>query len=314
VTPADSLEGRVALVTGGGRGIGLAIARELARRGARVVVADNGSDIAGRGADPGVARAAAEEVGGRALAFAESVADPAGARAAVDLAATRCGGLDIVVNSAAILRDAFVFKGDPADFDAVVRTDLSAAYYVLAAATPLMREQAKAGRGGAPYGWGRVVNVVSTAGLYGNYGQAAYASAKAGLVGLTRVVALDMARSGVTCNAVAPFAATRVTESIVPVNEAQADYKRRALAVPPAPVARFVAYLCSPAAARVTGQLFGVRGREAFVFSQPRPAARIVTGADWTTAELAAAVEAELAPRFAELVTDLETFNTDPVV
>jgi NAD(P)-dependent dehydrogenase (short-subunit alcohol dehydrogenase family) len=314
LTPADSLEGRVALVTGGGRGIGRAIAQELVRRGARVVVADNGTDIAGRGADATVAAEAAAALGGAGEPFAESVADPAGARAAVELAVARFGGLDLVVNNAAILRDAFVFKGDPADFDAVVRTNLSAAYYVLAAATPLLREQARAGRGGAPYGWGRVVNVVSTAGLYGNYGQAAYASAKAGLVGLTRVVALDMARSGVTCNAVAPFAATRVTGSIVPANEGQAAYKRRALAVPAWPVAAFVAYLCSPAARGVTGQLFAVRGRELFLFGQPRPVARLVTGPGWGAAELAAAVDAELAGRFADPSTDLEAFNTDPVV
>ena len=153
--------------------------------------------------------------------------------------------------------------------------------------------------------------MVSTAGLYGNYGQAAYASAKAGLVGLTRVVALDMQRSQVTCNAVAPFAATRVTESIRPANPAQAAYKERALTVPTQAVGELVAWLAGPEAAGVTGQLFGVRGKEIFLFSQPRPAARLVNS---ETAPLGAAIAASLAPHFVPLTTDLEAFATDPIV
>ena len=126
----------------------------------------------------------------------------------------------------------------------------------------------------------------------------------------TRVVAMDMARSQVTCNAVAPFAATRVTESIQPANEAQAEYKEIALTLPPESVADFVAYLCSPEARNVSGQLFGVRGREIFLFSQPRPAARLVRN----EGDLAEAIEAEFAPLFTELTTDLEAFNTKPVL
>ncbi len=109
------------------------------------------------------------------------------------LAVKKFGGLDILVNNAAILRDAFVFKLEPRDWEAVIQTNLSAAAFMTAAATPVLRDNAKAARGGNPYGWGRIVNIVSTAGLYGNYGQAAYAGAKAGLVGLTRV---DGARHG----------------------------------------------------------------------------------------------------------------------
>src|SRR5262249_6789692 len=153
----------------------------------------------------------------------------------------RFGALDLVVNNAAVLRDSFIFKSERADWDRVIQTNLTGAWAVLAAATPVMRDAVKNGR--PP---GRIVNVISTAGLYGNYGQAAYASAKAGLVGLTRVVALDMARSKVNCNAVAPFAATRVTESIQPANSAQATYKERALRVPAGYVARLVSWLCSP--------------------------------------------------------------------
>lgn len=310
---ADSLAGRVALVTGGARGVGAAIARDLAARGVKLVIADNGTGIDGHGADPEPAKAIAAELD--ALAVAESVASPQAAAAAVARATERFGGLDIIVNNAAILRDAFLFKGDAGDWQAVLRNNLSAAYYVLLAATPVLRAQAKAGRGGADGGWGRIVNIVSTAGLYGNYGQAPYASAKAGLVGLTRVAALDMARSEVTSNAVAPFAHTRVTEIIQPANEAQATYKERALQVPADAVARFVAYLCTPAAAKVSGQIFGVRGREVFLFSQPRPSARILApAAGWTPESLAVAVESGLAEAFAPLETDLEAFNTEPFV
>jgi NAD(P)-dependent dehydrogenase (short-subunit alcohol dehydrogenase family) len=299
----QALAGRVALVTGGARGIGLAIARALAGAGARLVIADNGTGIAGEGADPAVARQAAAALGGDAAVHVESIASPASARAAVELACGRFGGLDILVNAAAILRDGFVFKAEPGDWEAVIRTNLSAAFYTINAATPVMREQAKAERGGGPYRWGRILNIVSTAGFYGNFGQAAYASAKAGLMGLTRATALDMARSQVTCNAIAPFARTRVTEAIRPANPAQAAYKERALRIDAAPVGAFAATLCGPAGDGVTGQLFGVRGREVFVFSQPRPAARALDGA-----------LDRLKPAFTPLQTDLEAFNTEPVI
>jgi NAD(P)-dependent dehydrogenase (short-subunit alcohol dehydrogenase family) len=309
------LAGRVAIVTGAATGIGKAIAADLVARGAKVVLADPGTSIGGDGCDPKATEAAASELGANAVAFSESIASPSTSAAAVALAVKRFGGLDIVINNAAILRDAFVFKLEPRDWDAVIQTNLSGAAFMIAAATPVLRDNAKAGRGGNPYGWGRIVNIVSTAGLYGNYGQAAYASAKAGLVALTRVTALDMARSGVTANAIAPFAATRVTESIKPANEGQTQYKARAMKVPAKHVATFVSFLCTPAAQKISGQLFGVRGREVFLFSQPRPIAKLAkTDGDWTPETLSAAVEHELAPKFTELSTDLEAFNTEPVV
>ena len=311
-----TLAGRVAIVTGGARGIGAAISTLLAERGASVVVADMGCAIDGRDGDPSVARSFAETLGENAVPYVDDMADPAAAREAVSLARERFGGIDILVNNAAILRDAFVFRGAAEDWDEVIRNNLSGAYYLISAATPAMRDQAKAGRGGGGrYDWGRIVNIVSSAAYIGNYGQASYASAKGGLTSLMRIAALDMARSGVTCNAVAPFAHSRVTETIKPANDEQAAYKERALRVPAEPVAALVGYLCAPAASGVTGQIFGVRGREVFLFSQPRPAARIVAEpGGWDEDALAAAIDAELRSAFAPLETDLEAFNTDPLV
>ena len=216
-----SLEGRSAIVTGAGRGIGRAIAESLAAAGASVIVADVGASIGGDGADPSPAKEVAETIGKKAIAFTESVASPGIAKHLVELAVKNFGGIDIVVNNAAILRDAFVFRADPRDWDAVIRNNLSAPFYLINAASGVMRDQGKSGRGGATYDWGRIVNIVSSAGLYGNLGQSAYASAKAGLFGLTRVAAMDLQRAAITVNAVAPFARTRVTDIIQPANEAQ---------------------------------------------------------------------------------------------
>jgi NAD(P)-dependent dehydrogenase (short-subunit alcohol dehydrogenase family) len=306
------LEGRSAVVTGSGRGIGRAIAEALAAQGASVIVADVGASIGGDGADPSPAREVAQAIGKKAIAFTESVASPGVARQLVETAVKSFGGIDIVVNNAAILRDAFVFRADPRDWDAVIRNNLSAAFYLINAASAVMREQGKSGRGGKNgYDWGRIVNIVSSAGLYGNLGQAAYASAKAGLFGLTRVAAMDLQRAAITVNAVAPFARTRVTDIIQPANEAQKIYKERALKIGAHHVANLVTALCAPAAKGITGQLLGVRGREVFLFGQPRPVARLEVE---KPEALADDLVGKLAGQFTDLTTDLEAFNTEPLV
>lgn len=303
-----NLNGRTAIVTGGARGIGLAIAEDLMRHGANVVIVDSGVSIAGEPAEPLLAEEVVRNKP-NAAAICADAADPATCREAVDLAIERFGAVDYVVNNAAILRDAFIFKADLVAWDAVIRTNLTAAFRMLAAATPVMRDAARNGR--AP---GAIVNITSSAGIYGNFGQAAYASAKAGLLGLTRVVAHDLARSKITANAIAPFAATRVTESIKPASEGQAAYKGRALQVPASYVARLVSFLCSPAANHISGQLFGVRGREIFLFNQPRPATKLVQPKGGFDLDAMPAAVKAIEPYFADLVTDLEAFSGDPLL
>ena len=304
-----NLSGRVALVTGGARGIGAAIVRALWENGASLVVADNGTGIDGRGEDTHLAAEFAAKFENRVVAITEDLAHAGAPRHAVELAHATFGGLDILVNNAAIIRDGLAFKANLEDFEAVLQTNLTSAFEAVRSATALMRDQAKAGRGGAHYRWGRIVNIVSTAGFYGNFGQSAYASSKAALFGLTRVVAHDMARSNVAVNAVAPFGATRVTESILPQNDEQSAYKAQALTIDPAHVGRFVAFLASDEAEAITGQLFGVRGREVFLFSQPRPVARISLEAGASSEELAQQVRVHFAASFTPLETDLEAFS-----
>ena len=231
------LEGRVAIVTGGGRSIGRAIATALAAAGARVVVADNGTSKDGADADPSIAREAAAAIGAKAIAFTDSIASPGAARQLVELAVKTFGGLDIVVHGAAIRRDAPVFHDDRGDWDAVIRNNLSAAFYLINAAAPVMRRQVDTARGGSGrYDWGRIVTLVSPPDPDGAAGHAASATARAGLIALTQTTAIDLADDRVTANAVAPLADSDANDVVTRVID-----------------------LCAPSGSAITGKLLGVR-------------------------------------------------------
>jgi NAD(P)-dependent dehydrogenase (short-subunit alcohol dehydrogenase family) len=202
-------DGRVAIVTGAGHGLGRQHALELAARGAKVVVNDLGGDRSGVGASAGPAQEVAEEItkaGGEAVASADSVADEDGAKAIVRTALDAFGRVDIVINNAGILRDRSIKNMTAAEYDAVIAVHLRGSFLVTSAAWPHLRENS----------YGRIVNTSSPAGLYGNFGQANYATAKMGLVGFTKTLAQEGAKYGIKANAIAPVAATRMTEDILP--------------------------------------------------------------------------------------------------
>ena len=235
-----TFDAQVAIVTGAGGGLGRSHALELARRGALVVVNDLGGAVDGTGGSATAAeRVVAEirEAGGEAVSNADSVATPEGGAAIVQCALDAFGRVDIVVNNAGILRDAAFKNVTPESLDAVIDVHLKGAFNVLRPAWPLMREQ----------NYGRIVNTSSGSGLFGNFGQSNYGAAKAGLMGLTRVLSIEGERNNVRANAIAPFAHTRMTEG-------QIDET-----VGPELISPFVAYLCH-ASCGITGQAYRVGG------------------------------------------------------
>jgi len=269
------LDGRVAVVTGSGRGIGREFALCMAGEGASVVVNDVGVSLDGRGTEEDPAANVCREIeaaGGHAVPNYDSVTDFAGAERMIGTAVESFGKIDILVNNAGIVRDRTLVKMDEADFDAVIAVHLKGSFNTARHAAPLMKDQ----------GYGRIINITSSAGLRGNFGQTNYGAAKAGLMGMTFIWAMELGRYGVTVNAVAPAGATRMTAGL---------YERSGQAVPPeqdpALNAPLVAFLASERAAHVNGQILGRSDYAFTLFQHPKQVAFMWKDGGFTPEELA---------------------------
>jgi NAD(P)-dependent dehydrogenase (short-subunit alcohol dehydrogenase family) len=284
------LAGRAAVVTGAGRGIGRAIAELLAAEGAAVVVNDLGSEVDGRGAARNVADDVVNAIrarGGTAVANYDSVADFQAAESIVDTAVREFGAIDVLVNNAGILRDRMIFNLSEEEWDAVIRVHLKGTFNCTRHASARMRQQRR----------GRIVSMSSTSGVFGNSGQANYGAAKDGIAGLTRVVARDLGRYGITVNAVCPGAATRMTATVG--DASRSARQRSGIASPggeqtlrlehtgPENVAPWVVYLATDAARDVNGQVFFVMGGLIALLDYPAPVRTIQKDGRWTPAEIA---------------------------
>jgi NAD(P)-dependent dehydrogenase (short-subunit alcohol dehydrogenase family) len=249
-------EGRVAIVTGAGRGIGRKHALSLARQGASVVVNDLGGAVDGSGSDLSPAEQVVEEIraaGGQAVANADSVSSWEGAQRLVNTAVETFGDLHVVVNNAGILRDRVLANMTEEEWDAVIDVHLKGTFAPSRWAVAYWREQAKAGK---PVS-GRIINTTSVSGIYGNPGQTNYGAAKAGIAAFTAIAALEVGRYGVTVNAVAPVALTRMTEGLGPAPETDEQREMRS----PRWIAPIVTWLASEESANVTGKVFEASGQ-----------------------------------------------------
>jgi len=301
-----SLDGKVVIVTGAGRGIGREIALRAAAEGAKVVVNDPGAATDGSGSDATPAEEVVAEIrknGGTAVANFDSVAEAVSASKIVQQAVDTYGRLDGVVNNAGILRDAIFHRMSVDAFEAVIKVHLMGSFYVSHAAARLFREQES----------GAFVHFTSTSGLIGNFGQANYAAAKLGIVGLSKSIALDMNRFNVRSNCVSPFAWSRMIGSIPTETEEEKARVARLQQMTPDKIAVLVAYLLGDAAKDVTGQIFAVRMNEIFLMGQSRPLRSVHRGEGWTPQTIASHAMPALKASFYGLDRSADVFNWDPV-
>ncbi|MEX0785602.1 MAG: SDR family NAD(P)-dependent oxidoreductase [Dehalococcoidia bacterium] len=295
---ADRLKDRVAIVTGAGRGIGRGVALLLAQEGANVVVNDYGVAVDGSTPNEGPAVEVVEEIklaGGNAVANADTVATVEGGERMVQQALDAFGRLDILINVAGILRDRMIFNMTEQEWDDVIAVHLKGHYCTTRPASVIFRQQR----------YGRIVNFSSGSGLNGNPGQANYGAAKAGIAGFTRVVARDLGRYGVTCNAISPGAATRMTQSVPETSrELRARAGIQSTGAPrqgslasmrdPEFVAPMTVYLCTDEAWNINGKIFAVSGGTISLLQEEVPMRSVIKGDMWTVEELRDLVPARL--------------------
>lgn len=297
---------KVVVVTGAGRGIGREIALLMAKHGAKVVVNDLGGGADGQGADKSVADqvvAEIKEAGGEAVANYDSVASMEGGAAIIQTALDTYGRIDVVVNNAGILRDRMIFNMTEEEWDAVIGVHLKGTFATVRAAAPHFRAQRS----------GRIINFTSTSGLIGNYGQSNYAAAKLGIVGFTKACALDLGRYNVTANCISPFAWTRMIGTI-PDDPHQQERLEKIRKMSPAHIAPLVVFLASDQAKDITGQIFGVRGKEIILFSQPRPLRTVGRIEGWTVEDIAEVIPSAWKNSFYPLDVTMDVFPYDPLV
>ncbi|MFD2677438.1 SDR family NAD(P)-dependent oxidoreductase [Camelimonas lactis] len=301
------LDGKVVLVTGAGRGIGREIAILAAKEGAKVVVNDLGADPEGEGADAGPAAEVVDIIrsaGGEAIVNGGSVAEPGEAEKMVQDAVDKWGRIDSVINNAGILRDRIFHKMSVHDFESVVKVHLLGSFYTSRAAAQYFRQQNS----------GNFVHFTSTSGLIGNFGQSNYAAAKLGIVGLSKSIALDMARYNVRSNCVSPFAWSRLIGTIPAETEAERQRVERMKQMGPEKIAPLAVFLASDQLAKdVTGQIFAVRMNEIFLMGQSRPLRGMQRSEGWTAHSIAEHALPALKSSFYPLDRSADIFGWDPV-